>query len=254
MLSEQTPEPTLFQRVQATDAYLEARLLRFRQNVFERLFPEKTSTWFDGSVYHSRHLYPRHMELFRMGATYRERCFRAANRVGKTFSGGGYEMACHLTGKYPDWWEGRRFNQPIRAWAAGTNNESTRDIVQFTLLGEVGGRDGFKNVMGTGVIPGRFLGRPKWKSGVQDLVDTITVRHESGGWSHLGFKSYEQGRVSFEGTAKHFIWLDEEPPLEVYNECVIRTATTNGLVMLTFTPLQGYSATVKQFMVTGGNT
>ncbi len=39
----------------------------------------------------------------------------AANRVGKTEGAGGYEMTCHLTGRYPHWWEGRRFSGPVRA-------------------------------------------------------------------------------------------------------------------------------------------
>jgi hypothetical protein len=52
----------------------------------------------------------------------------AANRVGKTEGAGGYEMTCHLTGRYPDWWEGRRFSGPVRAWAAGKTNETTRDV------------------------------------------------------------------------------------------------------------------------------
>ncbi len=68
------------------------------------------------------------------------------------------------------------------------------------------------------------------------------------GWSTLGFKSYQQGRGSFEGTALHGIWLDEEPPEDVYGECLIRTATTDGIVMLTFTPLAGMSEVVMSFM------
>jgi phage terminase large subunit-like protein len=44
------------------------------------------------------------------------------------------------------------------------------------------------------------------------------------------------------------IWLDEEPDISIYGECVIRTATTSGIVMLTFTPLEGMSETVLQFM------
>ena len=83
---------------------------------------------------------------------------------------------------------------------------------------------------------------------MQDLVDTVWVRHVSGGWSRLSFKAYEQGRGSFQGTAKDLIWLDEECPLDVYGECVIRTATTDGILMLTFTPLLGLTETVMQFM------
>ena len=74
----------------------------------------------------ARELYQKHLEFFRAGRAYRERCFMAANRVGKTEGAGGYELTCHLTGYYPHWWEGRRFTGPVRAWAAGKTNETTR--------------------------------------------------------------------------------------------------------------------------------
>ena len=56
-----------------------------------------------------RELYPRHLEFFAAGRKHRERLMLAANRVGKTEGVGGYEVALHLTGAYPDWWPGRRF-------------------------------------------------------------------------------------------------------------------------------------------------
>ena len=96
------------------------------------------------------------------------------------------------------------------------------------------------------------------KSGVPGLLDTLQVKHfdpdgRHDGWSELGFKSYQQGRSSFEGTEKHFIWLDEEPPMDIYGECLIRTmdtklGTTNGSIVLTFTPLEGMSTVVLSFM------
>lgn len=221
---------------------------RRQQRLFQRMFPDEDTTYPDGAVFHARSKYPKHMEFFEAGATYRERCLLAGNRIGKTFGAGGYEIAAHLTGLYPAWWQGRRFERPIRAWAAGKTNETTRDIVQSTLLGEVQFRAGRKVLSGTGVVPGEALGAVAWKSGVQDLVDTIKVRHASGSWSVLGLKSYQQGRGSFEGTAQHVIWFDEEPPLDVYGEALIRTTTTNGITMLTFTPLEGLSETVLQFL------
>jgi len=87
-----------------------------------------------------------------------------------------------------------------------------------------------------------------WKQGVADLADKVRVRHSSGEWSELGFKAYNQGRGAFEGTAQHVTWTDEEVPLDVYGECLIRTATTNGILMLTFTPLAGLTDTVLQFL------
>jgi phage terminase large subunit-like protein len=239
-------------------ALLELEQNRQAQRLFYSIYPEVDAVWqgptiqkgliAKGQTLHSRHKYPKHMEFFDAGAKYRERCAMCANRVGKTLGMGAYETAGHLTGDYPEWWTGRRFTQPISAWAAGKGYETTRDIMQLSLLGLVKSTGSSKIVDGRGMIPGDRLGRPTWKSGVADLVDTIPVRHVSGGWSDLSFKSYEQGRGSFEGTGKHVVWLDEEPPLDVYGECLIRTATVNGIVMITFTPLMGMSEVVIQFM------
>jgi phage terminase large subunit-like protein len=74
------------------------------------------------------------------------------------------------------------------------------------------------------------------------------VKHARGGVSSLGFKSYSEGRAKFQGTAKHVIWIDEEAPMDVYTEALMRTMTTDGIVMVTFTPLNGYSELVQSFL------
>lgn len=220
--------------------------------LFERLYPDEDAPQPDGTVIHARARYDKHLEFFRAGADYRERCLMAANRLGKTVCGA-YETTAHLTGRYPAWWEGRRFPRPVRAWAAGKTNETTRDIVQAALLGDIRGAGAVgKGFTGTGMVPRDALGAVTWKQGVADLADTVKVRHISGGWSTLGLKSYQQGRGSFEGTAQHVLWFDEEPPLDVYGEGLIRTATTRGVCYLTFTPLAGLSETVLQFLPQGG--
>ncbi|MDJ0789128.1 MAG: terminase family protein, partial [Myxococcota bacterium] len=89
--------------------------------------------------------------------------------------------------------------------------------------------------------------------GVPDAVESIEVRHSSGGVSRLGFKSYDQGRRSFQGTFKHGIWLDEEPPWLVYEECLLRIVDTSagtegGMLFGTFTPLLGMSDVVMHFL------
>lgn len=189
-----------------------------------------------------RELYPKHLEFFRAGTKFTERACVAANRVGKTWGIGGYETALHLTGAYPEWWDGRRFASPIDAWAAGDTSETTRDIVQQALLGPPG-------ELGTGLIPAEaIIGEPTKRMGVAGAVDIVRVRHLSGGVSVLGFKSYDQGRKKFQGTAKHVIWLDEEPPEPVYEESLLRLMTTGGLMIGTFTPLQGLSQVVLRFL------
>ena len=81
-----------------------------------------------------RELYKKHTAFFEAGARYKERLMMAANRVGKTEGIGGFEMALHLTGRYPSWWRGRRFDRPISAWAAGDTGKTSRDILQTKLL------------------------------------------------------------------------------------------------------------------------
>jgi phage terminase large subunit-like protein len=195
-----------------------------------------------------RELYQKHLEFFRAGIRYRERCFMAANRIGKSEGAGGYESCLHLTGEYPDWWEGRRFERATQGYACGKTNETTRDIVQAKLFGKVR-MDGNRKVFsGTGLVPARCIGDVNWKQGVADLADIVRVKHVSGEWSEVGLKSYAQGRGSFEGTERDWIWLDEEPPVDVYGECLIRTATTQGIVYITFTPLEGATDVVQSFM------
>lgn len=218
---------------------------------FKHIFPDETHMVGD-TIYYARHLYKKHLEHFKAGATYRERCAMAANRVGKTMGMGAYEMTCHLTGLYPKWWEGKRFRHPIRAWACGKTNETTRDIVQKELLGDTTFSGRTKVPDGSGMIPRDCIGMGQgditWKQGVADLIDTIKIKHVSGGFSKLGMKSYQQGRGSFEGTAQHVVWDDEEPPLDVWSEQLIRLATTKGIMILTFTPLEGISEVVQQFL------
>ena len=167
----------------------------------------------------------------------RERLFLAGNRVGKTLAGAA-EMSFHLSGSYPAWWNGIRFTQPVSAWAASVTREATRDILQQVYLGGAGK---------VGVIPQRLVTGMTMKSGVAGAVDTVSVRHSSGGTSVLGFKSFDQGRASFQGTARDVIHLDEEPEIEVYEECLLRTLTVGGHVMLTMTPLMGLTEMVRHF-------
>lgn len=195
----------------------------------------------------ARDKYPRQLEFFEASKDYREIAMIAANRSGKSIAGC-YALAAHLSGIYPDWWPGRKFDGPISAWAAGDTYETTRDILQLALLGEISYKTGRKAVDGRGLIPGDRIGRCTWRSGVQDLVDTVTIRNIHGGNSFLGFRSYDQGRKAFQGTGRHVILVDEEPPMDVYNEMLIRTATVNGIVMLTFTPLLGLSDVVLSFL------
>jgi phage terminase large subunit-like protein len=177
------------------------------------------------------------------GARKQERMLMAANRVGKTKSAAA-EVSYHLTGDYPDWWTGRRFEHPVLVWTGSPTNETSRDIVQTELLGGLGEK------LGTGSVPmAKIVGKPsKRQAGVQDVVDSFQVRHASGGLSTCTLKSYDQGWQKFQGTAPHVVWLDEEPnDYMVFSECQTRILTSHGILMVTFTPLLGQTELVMHF-------
>jgi phage terminase large subunit-like protein len=173
------------------------------------------------------------------GRSKRERLLMAGNQLGKTWCGGA-EVAYHLTGDYPHWWVGRRFPKPTACWASGVTSEATRDTVQRILLGRVG-------ALGTGMIPKAAILDTSQARGIADAVDNVIVQHVSGGRSSLAFKSYEKGREKWQGETLDLVWFDEEPPGEIYNEGLTRTAATGGFVFLTFTPLLGMSDVVRLF-------
>lgn len=188
--------------------------------------------------------YPKQLEFYAKGKVDRERLLMAANQVGKSECGS-IETACHLTGRYPDWWPGRRYDRPVKWWAGSDTTETTRDTVQTKLLGPPAD----DSAWGTGAIPADCIVSVARRQGVANAVDTILVRHVSGGISELGFKSYDQGRQKWQGAVRDGVWLDEEPPLDIYTEALTRTNTIeDGMIFLTFTPLLGMSEVVHMFL------
>jgi len=187
--------------------------------------------------------YPKQVEFHTGGATHIERLFMAGNQLGKTLSGAA-ETAMHLTGRYPDWWTGRRWGHALRAMAGSESAELTRKGVQRLLLGPP--ED--KSQWGTGAIPKDALVATSPRSGVPDAVSTIVVKHVSGDNSVIQLQSYDQGRTKWQADTVDFVWFDEEPPEPVYFEGLTRTNATSGMVMVTFTPLLGMSDVVTRFL------
>lgn len=188
--------------------------------------------------------YPKQLEFFGQGKTHIERLFKAGNQLGKS-EAGAFEAACHLTGLYPEWWPGRRWDRPTKGWMAGETSLVTRDVMQKKLCGEPGVEQSF----GSGMVPKDFfVDKPSLSRGITDAYDSIQVKHVTGGVSVGRFKSYEQGRSKFQGETLDWIWLDEEPPYDLYSEGLTRTMATGGMVFITFTPLKGMSDVVKRFL------
>lgn len=189
----------------------------------------------------ARKFYKKHLEFFKAGATHMIRLFMAANRVGKTWAAG-VEVTYHLTGDYPDWWEGHRFSGPSNWWIVSHSSSTSQQIIQNLLLGPVGD-------FGSGLIPKHQLDfstlTAATKSGTH--ITSWRVHHVSGGYSTVELKSAESGVKAFEGTERS-IWIDEECPQPVYAECLTRTATGNNILLMTFTPLKGLTDVVLSFL------
>ena len=187
--------------------------------------------------------YPYQERFHETGADANQRLLMAANRIGKSYCGSA-EMAYHCTGLYPKWWQGRRYTQPIVAWAGGVSNETTRDIVQFELLGSPDDPEAF----GSGAIPKNCIIKTERKPGVPNAKSVALIRHVSGGNSSLFFKAYEMGVEKWQGRSVDCIWLDEEPSRELYSQAVTRTLDRKGMVYMTFTPENGMTETVASFI------
>lgn len=168
----------------------------------------------------------------------------AGNQLGKTLAGAA-EMAMHLTGLYPEWWDGRRFLNPIRALAGSESAELTRKGIQRLLIGPPEQEEQW----GTGMVPKDKLASWNRRQGIPNTLDNIVVTHVSGEQSVLEFKSYDQGRGKWQADTVDLVWFDEEPPEEIYTEGLTRTNATRGIVYVTFTPLLGMSAVVKKYLL-----
>jgi phage terminase large subunit-like protein len=205
------------------------------------IFPDKgqndltnsKSTW-------SRELFPKHLEFMSLGSKYRQRWLSAGNRVGKTLMAA-YEVTCHLTGEYPSWWTGKRFDGPSDWWIVGQTSQTVQQILQEELLGPIG-------EFGSGMVPLDKLDLESLpsasKAGV--AVQGFKVKHKSGGFSTVGFKSIESGILAFTGTAKS-VWIDEPVPLNIYTELLTRTTTGDNILIVTATPITGLTDCIVNF-------
>lgn len=195
---------------------------------------------------------PWQLDFMNASASHRENGLLAANRPGKTLTAANV-VAMHMTGRYPDYYEGKRFKKPVLVWTGSPTNETSRDIVQKELLGGV-----TKETLGSGSIPKEYIhGKPKNKqAGISDVIDVFYVKHITGGVSKCVLKTYEQGWRKWQGTAPEIVWMDEEPEDNeqqgrIYTEALTRLLTSDGVMYVTFTPLLGVTKLVEHYQQGG---
>lgn len=190
-------------------------------------------------------------ELFATGKTRTERMVLAGNRTGKTLSAG-YEFGLHITGDYPDWWDGLRVTHPGTYWCLGVDNTQVRDVLQQELFGRLDPDEGFT---GGWVHPDEI--KNVVRSQTPGLAKDVYVHHKSGSVTHVSFKTYTQsstGQASLPmaGSNVDGVLVDEQPPDSITGQLKTRTMMgrqgKGGFILYSMTPELGETDLVRKFM------
>lgn len=197
-----------------------------------------------------RELYTKALEFFKAGANHQFRMLGGANGTGKSYNGA-VELAFHITGEYPSWWEGKTQDRPKLWWIVTESPNMFASALQKLLLGPSLNEED----LGTGLIPKeQIVGTMAW-SGAGGVVRQIEVRHKKGHIVTLEIKSFDQDRSKLQGSTIDGVLFDEEPPLDVYTESVFRLRSSPtkpaGISLLLFTPLKGLTDVVLAYLKDG---
>lgn len=146
------------------------------------------------------------------------------NRSGKTECGA-VESVYMARGIHPY----RKNRDNVFGWVVSLSQQVQRDVAQSKILQYLN-PEWIDDVI---MLSGR---KDSIKNGV---IDQIKIKNVFGGISTIGFKSCDQGREKFQGSSLDFVWFDEEPPKDIYEECRMRVLDKNGDIFGTMTPLKG---------------
>lgn len=206
----------------------------------------------------SRDKYPKQMAWVAAGKEFDTRALIGANGSGKTLTVG-WEVEHHLTGHYPEDWQGRKFNRPIKIWISGINIKQLRSGVQLLLFGS------YTNI-GTGLIPKKEIindaGVPQVWAMAGGVIGNARVRHYTNGvadgWSEIFFLTAEQGWEAFQGFNADIMWLDEDHrERKLVGEAMARTrgaAGQEGMFIYTGVQVGGKTALYHTFFPDGRMT
>ena len=195
-----------------------ARILAIQKELNRRKGNDKLSTYNTGDKVHAKqiafHKCPK-----------RNRWVFGGNRSGKTECGA-VEAVWTARGIHP-----YRENKPTNGWVVSLSYEVQREVAQAKILSYLN-PDWIQDVVMTSGKKGEYE---------YGIIDYILVKNVFGSLSRIGFKSCDQGREKFQGASLDWVWFDEEPPKEIYQECVMRVLDTKGNIWGTMTPLKGLS-------------
>ena len=146
------------------------------------------------------------------------------NRSGKTECGA-VEAVYLARGIHPY----RENKNGVFGWVVSLSQQVQRDVAQAKIL----------HYLNPSWIEDVTMLSGKKDSLKYGVIDQIRIKNVFGGTSVIGFKSCDQGREKFQGSSLDFVWFDEEPPKDIYDECVMRVLDKKGDIFGTMTPLKG---------------
>ena len=147
------------------------------------------------------------------------------NRAGKTELSAMYTVA--VAAGSDRWW--------VRQWLK--NNDLPLDLIQPEP----------STVIASALSYGDALGyvRPKLSKFLPVGTKLASWRAQNKSKAYLPgggeiiSMSADSGRKKYQGIAAKLCWLDEEHPLDIFEECLLRIIDTKGQILLSMTPLLG---------------
>ena len=168
----------------------------------------------------------------------RNRWVFGGNRSGKTECGA-VECIWMARGIHPY----RTNKKDVFGWVVSLSTKVQKEVAQDKIL----------KYLDKAYIEEIIMNSGKKNSPEYGVIDTIVIKNIFGGLSRISFKSCEEGREKFQGTSLDFVWFDEEPPEDIYNECKMRVLDKCGDIFGTMTPLKGQTYIYDQIYLNSQN-
>ena len=208
------------------------RIRKIEQEQYIRKIPDKLSMYNSGDIKHLK-------QLAFHKCLKRNRWVFGGNRSGKTECGAA-EVVYLVRGNHPY----RQNKNNVFGWVVSLSTQVQRDVAQSKILSFLDKR----------YIAGLTMLSGKQESPEYGIIDQIKVKNVFGGISTIGFKTCDQGREKFQGSSLDFVWFDEEPPQDIYEECKMRVLDKKGEIFGTMTPLKGLTFIYDEIYLNHGNS
>lgn len=206
------------------------KILKIERELSLRADPEKLKNYNAGEKKHLK-------QMAFHKCLKKNRWVFGGNRSGKTECGA-VETVFIARGIHPY----RENKKDVFGWVVSLSSQVQRDVAQAKILSYLNPRWIADIVMSSG----------KKDTPLYGVIDQIMIRNVFGGISTIGFKSCDQGREKFQGSSLDFVWFDEEPPEDIYDECVMRVLDKGGDIYGTMTPLKGLTFVYDEIYLKSG--